>query len=115
MTISTTDKTIPRYKLSSGGSSKAVAWIEYAMKQRTAPNQRSMANPQNKFLHNFIHSGVVGGGVRALGPYFLKPSKAAFLVRPWSTLVPNQCAELLDIHPVDIKLQLLLELIQILP
>lgn len=65
-------------------------WIEYAMKHRTAPNQRSRANPPNKFWQNFTHSiiesrmnqtriifnvdrrdvkpGVVGGGVRALGP-----------------------------------------------
>jgi hypothetical protein len=40
------------------------------MKQRMAPNQSSRAKPPNRFWQNLIHSGVVGGGVRALGPYF---------------------------------------------
>ena len=30
----------------------------------------SIAKPPNKACKNLIHSGVVGGGVSALGPYF---------------------------------------------
>ncbi len=88
--MTTTDKTIPRYKLSSGGSSYAVAWMEYAMKQRIAPNQRRRAKPPNKFWQNLTHSGVVGGGVKALRPYFFCPSSAAALVRPLSRLVSKR-------------------------
>ena len=68
-------RTIPKYKLSSGGSSNVVACIEYARKQSIAPNHRSIAKPPNKFWQNLTHSGVVGGGVRALGPSL---SKLAF-------------------------------------
>ena len=31
-----------------------------------APNQSNMANPPKRFWQNFTHSGVVGGGVKAL-------------------------------------------------
>jgi hypothetical protein len=46
-----------------------------------------MAKPPNKFLQNLTHSGVVGGGVRAF----------------------------LQLHLVDVKLKLLLELVEIFP
>lgn len=62
--------------LSSAGSSADVAWIMYATKHSTPPIQRRSANPPNKFRQNFIHSGVVLGGVRAFGPSLAKNSFA---------------------------------------
>ncbi len=49
-------KTIPRYKLSSGGCSIVVAWMKQATKHKTAPSHRSMANPPKRFFRNLIHS-----------------------------------------------------------
>ena len=42
--------------------------MPYARKQRIAPNQRSMANPEKRHWQNLIHSGVVGGGVNWFSP-----------------------------------------------
>ena len=53
------------------------------MKQRKAPIHKSMAKPLNSCLQNFTHSGVVGGGVRALGPSRSKISLAFSCVRPF--------------------------------
>lgn len=54
--------------LSSEGSSTLLAWIEYAIKQRIDPIHKRRAKPPKSCLQNFTHSGVVLGGVKALGP-----------------------------------------------
>ena len=54
-----------------------------------APIQSNMAKPENKHLQNLTHSGVVGGGVRALGPYCSKLALAWEPVKPLLTSVPN--------------------------
>ncbi len=68
--------------LSSGGSSKVPACIEYATKQSTPPIHKSIAKPPKRFLQNFIHSGVCLGGVKAFGPSRAKCSFAFSGVRP---------------------------------
>lgn len=75
--------------LSSGGSSNVPAWMEYAMKQSTAPIHSSKENPPNKFLQNFTHSGVFFGGVKELGPSLSKISLACCDVRPCKRGVPR--------------------------
>ena len=47
-----------------------------------APIQSNVANPPNNCLQNFIHSGVVGGGVKAFGPSRSKFSEAFSSDRP---------------------------------
>ena len=66
-----------------------LTWIVYATKQRIAPIQSNMAKPENKHLQNLTHSGVVGGGVKALGPYCSKLALAWDPVKPLLTSVPN--------------------------
>ena len=89
MTKTTIAKTIPRYKLSSGGSSNEAAWRAYAMKQRIEPAQRSKENPPNSCLQNLTHSGVVGGGDSLFKPYLSMPSIAAAFVFPYRMSVLN--------------------------
>lgn len=69
--------------LSFAGSSSIAAWMPYARKQRMAPVHNSMEKPPNICLQNFTHSGIVGGGVRALGPSRIRISAARAVVRPW--------------------------------
>lgn len=52
------------------------------MKQRMAPTHRRREKPPNSCWQNLTHSGVVGGGVRALGPSRARISAALALVRP---------------------------------
>lgn len=56
--------------------------MPYAIKQRIDPNHRRRAKPPNNCLANFTHSGVVGGGDKALGPSRSKISAAFSFDRP---------------------------------
>lgn len=68
MNIDISDMYSPELTLSSGGSSKVPAWMEYAMKQRMAPIHNSSAKPPKRFLQNLTHSGVFFGGDSVFGP-----------------------------------------------
>lgn len=48
-----------------------------------APIHRRIEKPPKSWRQNLTHSGVVGGGVRALGPSRARMSWARWLVRPW--------------------------------
>lgn len=69
--------------LSPAGSSSVAAWMAQARKQRMAPIHSRMENPPKSCRQNLTHSGVVGGGVRALGPSRARYSAALALVRPF--------------------------------
>lgn len=73
----------PPLTLSPAGSSSVAAWMAYAKKQRKAPIHSRMEKPPNSWRQNLTHSGVVGGGVRALGPSLARYSAALALVKPW--------------------------------
>ena len=49
-----------------------------------------MANPEKRFLQNLTHSGVVLGGVNALGPYSSMFFFACSVVKPLSKFVENR-------------------------
>lgn len=68
--------------LSFAGSSSDAACIPYAKKQRIAPIHNKVENPPKSCLQNLTHSGVVGGGVRALGPSRARISFAREAVKP---------------------------------
>ena len=68
--------------MSLAGSSLDTASRIYEKKQSTEPIQSSKENPPNSSLQNFIHSGVVLGGVKALGPSLSKTSAAFAEVNP---------------------------------
>lgn len=53
-----------------------------AMKQRMAPIHSRIWNPPSKFLRKRTHSGVVFGGVSALGPSLSKFAFACAEVNP---------------------------------
>jgi len=48
----------------------------WARKHRSAPHHNNTENPPKICFANFIHSGVVIGGVRVLGPSLSKFSRA---------------------------------------
>ena len=54
------------------------------MKQRIAPTQSSVEKPPNSCLQNFTHSGVVFGGVSALGPSRSSTRFAVSGVKPYT-------------------------------
>ena len=56
--------------------------IPWATKHRMEPNHNNNEKPLNICLQNLTHSGVVGGGVRTLGPSRSKTSLAFALVKP---------------------------------
>ncbi len=70
--ITTTARTMPKYKLSLGASSQFRTVIVYAKKQRIAPIHKSMAKPPNRLRQNLTHSGVVFGGDNSFGPSLAK-------------------------------------------
>lgn len=70
--------------MSPSTSSSVLISIEYATKQRMAPTHRSMEKPPKRFLQNLTHSGVVFGGVRALGPSRSKMAFACAVVKPYN-------------------------------
>ena len=51
----------------------------------SAPIHSNIENPPNSCRQNLTHSGVVGGGVRALGPSLARISAARAVVKPWKT------------------------------
>ena len=74
---------MPRLTLSLAGSSSVAKRMPWATKQRTDPTHSSIANPPNNCLQNLTHSGVVGGGVNALGPSRFRISSAFSFDRPY--------------------------------
>ena len=91
MMTTTAVKTTPRYKLSSGGSSKLVTWMAKAMKQRMAPIQRRVAKPEGgNICHENSRMYVVGFLVSIILNYFIhSEARISFTSGNKSNLFPS--------------------------